>query len=434
MWKIIILLFISSQSFALEYNDIIKKISVIKHYDNNVLVLNRGLEDAIDQFDHIKLTNRNGYIARAICTKSSMLLSYWKVYRVVNPDLLSYDENYTLRSMKQSSLPPHIKRYVKEKRKASNFNFDNEDEDNTITDKDLGRPVELQQDRIVKFDLANDVLEDRVLKEEESENTEFVERNFDSEKFTQDLSHFNISLFASPVSWQSQDDQKSVHYGFIAQNIGSKYDFTLSYEKNESKAIDQFSDQEVSSSSTQIEADFSIKRISKNWSYFLFVANQQATLGDVKSPAQAIQVGPLGFRYHAYDEKSSTLFNLSYVTTIDNIETERREDNNGVTSFKTNEENNARHMFRARFKDRISKKVGFESQLTYAPLINLDEQRIVWSDNKTQWDVKFIYSLSKDFSASYEFTYLNDIRRDKDLNLNAVNQINTFNLNYRIEI
>jgi hypothetical protein len=434
MWKILVLLLISNLSFSLEFNDTIQKISVIKHYKQNVLVLSRGLEDGIDLYDHIKLTNRNGYIARAICVKTNMLLSYWKVYRVVNPELLSYDDNYTLRSMKQSSLPPHIKRYVRSKKEEGEFKLNSKDTEKMITDKDLGKVVRLQQDRIVKFDLANDVLEDKVFKDEESENTEFVERNFNSSQLSKDLSRFELSLFASPVSWQSQDNQKNVHYGFYAKNNGKKYDFSFLYEKNESKVIDQFSDQEVSSSSSEIEAEFIIKRISKNWSYFVFVSNQQATLGKIDAPAQAMQVGPLGFRYHMYEEGSPTLFNISYATTIDNLETERRVNNGGNISFKTNKENNARHMFRATYKDRISNNVKFESQLTYAPLINLEKQEMQWGDNKTKWEMKFIYNMSEKFSASYEYTYLNDIRRDKDLNLNSVNQINLFNINYQVEI
>ena len=102
---ILLAIMLSSTTYALEFNDIINKLSVIKAYDDNYLVLNRGLEDGIIKGDHIKLTNENGYIARAICIKASMLLSHWKVYRVVNPELLSFDDYYVLKSMNQSDSP-----------------------------------------------------------------------------------------------------------------------------------------------------------------------------------------------------------------------------------------------------------------------------------------------------------------------------------------
>ena len=85
---IIPIFIICLNAFAIESTDILN-VNVIKSYDNNILVINRGLEDGIYKADHIKLTNKEGYIARAICIKASMLISHWKVYRVVRPELLS---------------------------------------------------------------------------------------------------------------------------------------------------------------------------------------------------------------------------------------------------------------------------------------------------------------------------------------------------------
>jgi hypothetical protein len=440
MLKLLILFLISLASHALEYNDTIGEINVIKHYKKNVLVLDRGLEDGIDKFDHIKLTNQNGYIARAICVKVSMLLSYWKVYRVVNPELLSYDESYVLRSMKQSSLPPHIKKYVQQKKDEGVFYLGTDDTEKMITDRDLGKVVRLQQDRIVKFDLANDVLKDKVLEEDDKKIEEFVERNFNSKQLSEDLDKYRITFFTSPVSWQSQNDQKSINYGFNIENIGRKYEFSLNYERNESKAIDQFTEDEVSFNSTDARLNFGIKRLTDDLSYFMYTAYQQARQGQIDAPVKAIQTGLLGLRFHFFPIDAKTTFDISYITTVDYLETQIQEEDydsfDNFLGFKntTLKEKNARHTMNITFRNEFSEFFNISSELRYAPLINLDEQRIIWRDNKTNWRTSLNYRFSEKLTGSYEFTYIDDLRQETDLNLDRINKINVFNISYQVEI
>ena len=145
----------TSTIFAIDSSDILK-VSIIKHYDKNVLVINRGLEDGIYKADHIKLTNQEGYIARAICIKASMLISHWKVYRVVRPELMSYDSVYTLSSMNQSEIPRDLRAFQKKL-----FN----DDYNDISDKDINKVVVLQQERIASFDLPKNMEYDPLLEQ-----------------------------------------------------------------------------------------------------------------------------------------------------------------------------------------------------------------------------------------------------------------------------
>jgi hypothetical protein len=276
--KYLVLLLISANLLALEINDRLANVSVIKHYKGNVIVLNRGLEDAINKYDHIKLTNTNGYIARAICVKSSMMLSYWKVYRVVNPELLSYDPSYTLNSMLQSELPPHMKRYVD---KLVAKNNDSEYFDDKMKDEDLKKQVELQQERIVKFDLVNDMKDEPYKKDMPTESEQFLNKNFDSKRLAKDLSTTKIRLFASPIRFQSEDQEKSSNYGAVVSNDGTKYGFDTFIQKTDEKTVNNFTKETVESSETLSRTNFTINNISKNFSYFAHVYYNSRTEGDV---------------------------------------------------------------------------------------------------------------------------------------------------------
>jgi hypothetical protein len=435
--KYLILVLFSLNIFALEINDRLSEVSVIKHYKGNIVVLNRGLEDAINKFDHIKLTNSNGYIARAICIKASMMLSYWKVYRVVNPELLSYDNTYTLKSMLQSELPPHISEYIDsrlEKSYLANVGEDGRNDyfDNKIKDEDLGKQVKLQQTRIVEYDLGNDVLDDKVFKEKEDETSAFLIKNFDSKQLKKDLSNINARIFTSPISWQSQNDQKSINYGLQISNFGEKYEFDFQYNKRESKIVDQLSDTEVTSNSTFASISFDINYITESLSYFMFSSYNQAKQGELFYPRRQFQGGVFGLKYHILDNSAGTKFDISYITLIDYLEFDSQTFNEDTFELETDIETirSARHSFRIRLKSNISENATFNSILWYKPLINLDTQEIDFDNTMTDWRTSLSWRLTESLSASYEFTYTYDVNLEREFDLEPMNQINTINVSY----
>jgi hypothetical protein len=84
---------------------------ILKIRSNNLLILNRGLEDGIEISDHGKITNPNGFVARAICLKATKMTSFWKVYRVTAPHKVSLDVEYTLTSINDSQVPFELEEY-----------------------------------------------------------------------------------------------------------------------------------------------------------------------------------------------------------------------------------------------------------------------------------------------------------------------------------
>jgi len=424
--KYLVLLLISANLLALEINDRMANVSVIKHYKGNVIVLNRGLEDAINKYDHIKLTNTNGYIARAICVKSSMMLSYWKVYRVVNPELLSYDPSYTLNSMLQSELPPHMKRYVD---KLVAKNNDSEYFDDKIKDEDLKKQVELQQDRIVKFDLVNDMKDEPYKKDMPTESEQFLNKNFDSKRLAKDLSTTKIRLFASPIRFQSEDQEKSSNYGAVVSNDGTKYGFDTFIQKTDEKTVNNFTKETVESSETLSRTNFTINNISKNFSYFAHVYYNSRTEGDVDYPESLLQVGFLGFMYHGEEDPKKRQFDIGYTPLLDYLKTDIK-----YPEEKSLKENNLRHGLRIRANIPMTNKLSLNSLFWYKPLMDLGKFEMDWEDNKTYWRTSLRYSISEDFFVSYDYEYINDIRRKREFKRDEVNTINTLNLNYTISL
>lgn len=414
---------------ALEYNDVLPRVNVIKAYKNNFLVINRGLEDAIFKGDHIKLTNQNGYIARAICIKASMLISHWKVYRVVNPELLSYDDNYKLRSMNQSEIPDQLKGF-----RTADF----DDRFNDISDADINKPIEMQQERIVKFDLSNDVKDDPAIAEgQKTTSDKFIEKNFDGKQFLSDFSNLSVSLYTSPISWQRQNDQKSINYGLGISNYGKKYELAFNVNKSESKIVDQYTNTEITSESTNASMVFDINHITEDVTYFMFASYDQARNGKVYYPRRQIQGGLLGLKYHIVDDGPNiSKFDISYITLIDYIEYDAIEyDEN---TFEEKEvlatERNARHSFRVRLKANLTDSLFVQSVLWYKPLMYLKNQKIDWDDNLSDWTTDITWNISQQFQASYQYKYTYNIRQFRDYGVDPMNQMSTINLQYSFNL
>lgn len=144
----------SSSLLSLDINESMNS-KILKVYPKNVFAIDRGLEDGINVDEHVKLTSKDGFIARGLCIKSSLRYSLLKIYRVVRPELVSRDTKYHLHSMKLSEIAPQIK-------ELKAFDFTDDYKDFSEADLDLGK--NLQQKRIANYDLP-EIVDPKILKE-----------------------------------------------------------------------------------------------------------------------------------------------------------------------------------------------------------------------------------------------------------------------------
>lgn len=107
---IILALLCAIQSvWALTPGERVAKTQILKILPDNIIQLNRGFEDGLSFKSHVKIIHPSeGFIARAICLKSSANTSYWRLYRIPNAQALSADLNYTLISIDQLLAPPKV--------------------------------------------------------------------------------------------------------------------------------------------------------------------------------------------------------------------------------------------------------------------------------------------------------------------------------------
>lgn len=393
---------------------------ILKMYDKNILVLNRGLEDGIFKGDHIKLTSEDGFIARGICLKTSMLLSHWKIYRVVRPQLVSKDTLYTLRSINQSQIPESLEEFQE---------VDFSSYYNDISDKDRLKGLEAQQERLAKYDLPESIFDaEKKRKKAPSEVETFIDENFDATTLSQNMDKFSFSLFASPMAWESLNQQRNMYFGFQLKNIGTKYTFELQGEQRETKIVDRFTKEEVEKVYTRVDSSFIINRFANNWSFFSYALFEQETQGEISNPKAQVNVGLVGFYYHLqHKNELGEESRLGFIPMFDFRSYEDLEE-------ETFERSNARLGLRLYFVEALAKDLSFKGDFWYNPYFNLDEQDIDYEDSRTNLKAILNKRFTKNFSIEYQLQYLKDQTYKNDLGVNPENVINTINFRLNTEL
>lgn len=386
---------------------------ILKVYDKNVLVLNRGLEDGVYKGDHIKLTSQDGFIARGICLKTSMLLSHWKVYRVVRPQLVSKDTTYLLHSMNQSEIPDDLEN-LREVDFSAKYN--------DISDEDARKGLVAQQERLTTYDLPESIEQaQRDKKEEPSETQQFIGENFNKSSFKRDFSSLGLTVFASPISWESLNQQRNVYFGFGINNIGEKYDLEIQGEQRETRIVDRYSEEEVEKLYRRADASFTIKNVSENWSYFTYGLYEQEKQGDVYNPQAQINFGPVGFyRHFIHRNHKGEELKLGFIPMFDQRTFENRDG-------EEEERSNARLGLRLFYTTALSNTTTFRADLWHNPYFDLGKQEIDFDDTRTNLKATLNRMFTDTFSIEYQVQYLKDITYQTDLGVSPENVINTIN-------
>jgi hypothetical protein len=428
---LLVLLFCCPQLVsALESSDRLST-RILKVYDKNILILNRGLEDGVFPKDHIKLTSSDGFIARGICIKVGMLSSHYKIYRVIRPELVSKDTNYILSSINQSKMPKDIRERYK-KVDFTNY-FKDWDE------KNLSKQIKLQQERFAKYDLPEDTSNDEVLKlENKSKAQKFLSKNFSSSVLKDDFSTWYLKLYASPYSIESLNDQRESNFGFEIFNLGKKYDFNLQFNSFRRKLVDPFTDNEVDRARKEYTASFEIKDFSENWNFISMLRYDDARYGNIGTPREHYQLGLFGIKYIFDYQDEGNLFDLSYLFFLDQRQDDALEEIIGSSTFKKVPQtfNNARHGIRLRVRGYFdnAKKYSFDNELWWQPLFDLTSRNTNFSDTDMYNRLRLSYRAGENLFLDYENHYSNDINQEIFYNLPQIVTTNVFNLRYQFDL
>lgn len=409
--KYILLILVSTPLLALVYGDKMNG-KILKAYQQNYLVINRGIEDGIVKGEHVKITNDQGYVSRAICIKPRMQISHCKVYRVVNPDLLSLDFDYTISSIKQSEIPKDLK-FLKD--------IDYSNRYNDYTDKDVNKVIEVQNERIANFDLVNDFKKEDLAPRDSSTKTQaLLDKNFNKKKFDEDINNFKLITTASPLSFQKQGGAYSQDIGLKLENNGSKYDFNLGYHSRKNKIVNQYTDNSVTQETTKILASVELKDFSKDVSAISFAESTSQEFDGIKTPFNSFKVSPIGVKFYLRNT-DNLKSHFTYSPLFEKVQFD------SITQNKTIEKNYLRH----RLTYAMSSKLSSKSELD----ISIDLQpELTFKELTTRLNCSLDFKIVKNLSLGYSVDFISNSLIEDNYDLENTNLINSLNLNYAINL
>jgi hypothetical protein len=219
---IFIAIFFTQPSLALVENDLIDA-KLLKIQEENVVVFNRGVEDGIEVADHVQLTNSRGFVARGICLKVGMMTSYWKIYRVVNPDKVSKDDSFKIRGINSSEVEEKYTEFTEE-------NYSEEYSD--FSEAELIAWGRKRSSEKAEYDLPQDLKDDPALTEKKQS---LIDRNFDAKRFAQDMKYWAITFGVNPFQYnynRNVSKSKNLTTSVSLDNQGKKYTVNLSATQN----------------------------------------------------------------------------------------------------------------------------------------------------------------------------------------------------------
>lgn len=416
MW-IMLTLFISLSSWAIAPGERINNVNILKVLPDNIVMLNRGLEDGLTRNQHVMLvTEAEGFTARAICVRSRANVSYWRLYRIPYAEAVSLDYTYTIVGIDDREIPSTISSIrskqvkIPEEEKKKNLGPD---------------PFQIQRDlpeRLTERDLIQaSGPEERKL---------FIEQTLNQDQLKRDLSDYRVSLYASPFTRQSINEGESLRYGIRAGNVASKYRLLMQFEQQQSKMKDPFTEESVSTRTSVGQGQFVIHRI-KPWLSSLSVVNYNSTyFSGMGTPRSQWQFGPIGFTWHLYESDTWEYLDLSYVPLYDSRDT----DVFSVEGKKVESRSGIRHGFRFAMKTRINERVAFENLLWVRPYQDPTSWEIQGDDLNLVNDLKIIFNVAGNLFIDYNLVYQKD-KLWKELNgLPESNTINSINFRYDFDL
>ena len=411
-----VLILSSFNLFALESSDQFET-SILKIYNSNIIVLNRGLEDAIYRNDHIKLTSDSGFIARGICVKATTQTSHWKIYRVVHPELVSKDTLYTLKSINQSEIPDDFK-------KLTTINlekyFKNTEENN------INKSLVMQQKRIAKYDLPQKIVESKIHRDSLiSPYEKFIAKNFNPVEMKKDFSKNNLEVYADPLMWQSRENRSQTSFGASLYNTGVKYSYRFNMSEYQVKYP------QLSERTTHYDIQLISKSFIGDFSVLTQFDYDRAYSGDRYFPLRRQQYTPLGLRYTLFEDKENVHFaDITYAPVYDFFEYQYVDNSNN----KINEiREGIRHQFKLRISNQISEYFYIRSEFSIKPLSNFKNNSRS-NDMNPYANINIARSIGNGFFIAYDFKYEKDSLLKEVYGINSENFTNTIQLRYGLEL
>ncbi len=419
MW-IILGFLLSIHVFALESFERLKDVKILRVLDKNIVFIDHGLEDGIMVNDHAKFSQEySGYSARAICVRASSNGSYWKLYRIPYAETISKDLSYTLVGIADREIPFPVAKL--------------RDETQDFTDLENQKKVETGPDPFsIKRDLPEQLTERDLIETVGPEKRKlFVEQALNHDQMRRDLKDYRASLYASPFTRQSINNGESYRVGARAGNVASKYRLSGQIEQQHTQLQDPVTKDQVFYRSTFAQAQFVIHRLNPGMSSLSLVSFNSQHFSRFGTPKSHWQVGPMGFTWHLFENKTWEYFDLSYIPLYDMRTTDVLDAAGNKSETKVN---GLRHGFRLGMKNRINERVSFENLFWVRPYQDLASWKVETENLNLMNDLKLIFNLSGNLFFDYNLIYQYDKLWKTLSGLPSSNTINSVNLRYDFDL
>jgi hypothetical protein len=419
MW-IILGFLLSVSAMALEPFEAIKGVKILRVLEKNIILVNRGMEDGIQVNDHAKFSlETDGYSARAICVRSKSDMSYWKLYRIPYAETISLDLTYTLVGMADREIPFPQAAY-----RDRSMDFQDP------ADKKKEAPA--SDPFAIKSDMPTQLTERDLIESVGPEKRKlFIEKALNRDQIQRDLKDYRVSVFASPFTRQSINEGETYRYGIRGGNIASKYRLLTQFEQQQSKMTNPLTKEEVSTRSTNGQAQFVIHRLNPDMSSLSILNYNSTRFSELGTPKSHWQFGPIGFTWHLFENRTWEYFDISYVPLYDIRTTDAIDVNN---QFYEEKVNGLRHGFRLAMKTKLNERVAFENLLWVRPYQDLASWEIKGDDLNLSNDLKLIFSLADNLFFDYNFVYQKDKLWKTLSKLPESNTINSLNFRYDFDL
>ncbi len=406
-------------AIALDINETLPNVRILAIYPGNIVVLSRGLEDDVSVGTHAKLRASEGYAARALCVKSGLLTSHWRIYRIVEPQLVSKDLTYSLIGMDSSEAPNTVENWQRSDLEKVVPAFD---------DSFLKTPEKAPAE-IVKSDMTEDLKSDEKELAPKSFTENVIERNYDPEKLRRDFQSFSGRVYASPWSVQKGGETtiESMRYGGKIANQGKKYIFATEIQRNTMRAKESKTGEKVVNEGTEANVNFTVKELSPSWDGYADLTWRQARYGRFATPKKQYLFAPIGFTKRFSEGKTLKSSSMSYAPTYDSRVHEGFDDDDNRTEL---EETTLRHAFRLQMYFQFSPDFSITSDTRWRPAQNLSDWEIDLGDNLSQQTVVASLRVVGQLFVDYEYQWLDDAQLHRLNSLPRVVTTNSLNIRY----
>ncbi len=405
--------------WAMDNNETVDS-KIIKVMDENIIVLNRGVEDGISRGDHGKITHTNGFIARGIAVNTGMMTSHWKIYRVAYPEKVSKDLTYTLTNINSSKIPEKYADFKEE---------DTSEEYRDTPENELIEEAKEKATEKIAVDLPDD-LSDHGL--EEPEKLSFADEQFNGEVFLNDLRKWAITLSAAPLSYNTDRGDRNLNYSVGINNTANeKYELGINASNSFNYTLQKdFYGKvtETKSADESLSIAFAITRVTERLSWTAELSWSKSFQDD-KMTGGSSDIKPFGLRY-AIVQAARGSWNISWSPSYTK-QYSVTEDFNG--NEKLEENILLRHYINTDFSFRFNEKFDFANRFSFAPIQDtVDWGKFDFKNVQLNNDFNLNYYVSRYFNISFNYNYRYDITQAAYGFANEHIYSTNFNLNFEI--